>query len=113
MTKALEGGCFCGLVRYRFPEKPYPAGNCHCRMFQRLSGSAYVSWVVIPVIEFEYLGEKPKVLQSSSKATRHFCQDCGTPIAYIEKKRSDEIAVTLCSLDDRDSIVGVPDGLAA
>jgi hypothetical protein len=100
MTKALGGGCFCGLVRYRFPDKSYPAGNCHCRMCQRLSGSAYVSWVVIPVIEFEYLGEKPKILQSSSKATRHFCQECGTPIAYIEKKRPDEIAVTLCSLDD-------------
>ena len=60
MTKALEGGCFCGLVRYRFPDKPYPAGNCHCRMCQRLSGSAYVSWVVIPVTEFEYLEEKAK-----------------------------------------------------
>ena len=78
-------------------------------MCQRLSGSAYVSWVVIPLIEFEYLGEKPKILQSSSKATRHFCQECGTPIAYIEKKRPDEIAVTLCSLDDPERYTPIAD----
>jgi len=69
-------------------------------MCQRLSGSAYVSWVVISVTEFEYLGKKPKILQSYQKATRHFCQEWGTPIAYIQAKKPDEVAFTLCNLDD-------------
>ena len=109
MTKSIEGGCFCGHLRYRFPEQPYPAGNCHCRMCQRLSGSAYVSWVVIPITKFEYLGAEPKILKSSLKATRHFCQECGTPLAYIQEKRPDEIAVTVCSLDDPEKYVPTVD----
>ena len=102
MTNELEGGCFCGLVRYRFPKKSYQTGNCYYCRCQRLSVSTCASWVEIPVTEFEQVEEKLKILQSFQRATSYFCQGCGTLIVYVQKKRPDEIAVTLCSLDDPD-----------
>ena len=51
---------------------------------------AYVSWVVIPVTEFQYV---EKNQNSTAPPKLHAISvKIGTPIAYIQKKRPDEIA---------------------
>lgn len=37
----LEGGCFCGAVRYRMAGPPIYVNCCHCRDCQTLTGSAF------------------------------------------------------------------------
>ena len=57
----LEGGCFCGSIRYRIKEDSYPSANCHCTMCRRTSAAAYVSWIVVPTKDFDYIQGEPKL----------------------------------------------------
>jgi hypothetical protein len=42
LSKKLEGGCFCGAVRYRLLETPMFVQCCHCTECQNQTGSAFV-----------------------------------------------------------------------
>lgn len=37
----VEGGCFCGAVRYQLDSAPIYVNCCHCRDCQTLTGSAF------------------------------------------------------------------------
>ncbi len=99
MNNDIEGGCFCGSVRYRLEPSKYPSANCHCSMCRRISGAAFVSWMAIPVPCFEYTKGEPKKLISSSHGTRYFCQECGTPLVCVLDEDHKNIYITICSLD--------------
>ncbi len=99
MGEHIEGGCFCGSVRYNFEKNNYLSSNCHCSMCRRISGAAFVSWLAIPVPAFEYTKGEPKKLISSSQGSRYFCQDCGTPIVCLLEDYPESIYITICSLD--------------
>ena len=96
----IEGGCFCGSVRYSFERKDYPSANCHCSMCRRISGAAFVSWIAVPSSSFNYTQGGPKKLTSSSHGARYFCQDCGTPLVCILEEDQKNTYVTICSLDN-------------
>ena len=99
MAKYIEGGCFCGFIRYRFPVNDYPSGNCHCSMCRRISGAPYVSWMAIPVSDFEYSQGEPKKIISSSHGSRYFCPDCGTPVVCLLEEYPEQTYITINSLD--------------
>ena len=99
MSKKIEGGCFCGSVRYELPLNNYPSANCHCSMCRRLSGAPYVSWMSIPVRDFKYSQGKPTKIISSSHGSRYFCEHCGTPLVCILDEDPANIYITICSLD--------------
>ena len=99
MAEYIEGGCFCGFIRYRFPVNDYPSSNCHCSMCRSISGAPYVSWMAIPVSDFEYSQGEPKKIVSSSHGSRYFCQDCGTPVVCLLKEYPEQIYITISSLD--------------
>ena len=96
----IEGGCFCGSIRYSFEHKDYPSANCHCSMCRRISGAAFVSWIAVPSLSFNYTQGGPKKLVSSSHGARYFCQDCGTPLVCILEEDQKNTYVTICSLDN-------------
>jgi len=68
----LTGGCFCGRVRHEARGLAFNRTNCHCSICRR----------------------------TSEKATRSFCPECGTPLAFELDGARDEIDLTTCSLDD-------------
>jgi hypothetical protein len=47
MKTDLEGGCFCGAVRYRLLAPPMFVNCCHCTNCQNQTGSAFVINAVI------------------------------------------------------------------
>lgn len=95
----IEGGCFCGAIRYAIQAGDYPVANCHCSMCRRTSAAPFVTWMVVPIAAFEYRRGTPRVLQSSASGTRFFCARCGTPIACINTQHPDIIDITTGSLD--------------
>ena len=100
MDNVIEGGCFCGSVRYSFEPNNYSSANCHCSMCRRISGAAFVSWMAIPKPFFEYTKGDPKKLISSSHGARYFCQECGTPLACALEEDQKNIYITIGSLDE-------------
>ena len=100
MNNKIEGGCFCGSIRYSFESNNYPSANCYCSMCRRISGAAFVSWIAIPSSFFNYTNGAPKKLISSTHGVRYFCEDCGTPLVCILDEDQKNIYVTICSLDN-------------
>jgi hypothetical protein len=79
MSETLTGGCQCGAVR--FATKLVGRGSiCHCRMCQKAFGSFFGPLVTSH--DGRWTRGEPKWFQSSDKARRAFCPDCGTPLAY-------------------------------
>ena len=103
----LEGGCFCGKVRYRADEHTDSVSHCHCEHCRRASGGTVVTWVEVPRAGFQWTGEPPAVHAHESDwptgITRTFCGSCGTSITY-ERDGSEYLDVTAASLDDPESV---------
>ena len=99
MNKIIEGGCFCGSVRYSFESNDYLSANCHCSICRRTSGAPFISWMAIPLTYFEYNEGTPRKLIFSSQGTSYFCKDCGTPLTCLLDEYPKYIYVTICSLD--------------
>lgn len=105
----MQGGCFCGKIRYEIADGDYLVANCHCQMCRKTSAAAFVSWIIVPKDAFEYSQGTPKKLQSSSRACRDFCPDCGTPLAFSTEERPDKIDITTGSLDNPELAVPTVD----
>jgi hypothetical protein len=98
----LEGGCYCGKVRYVAEGEPMRKGQCHCRECQFITGGAPNMFVVMPSAGFAYTKGAPKQFARSdleNPVTREFCPDCGTHLATRPPGRP-VIVVKVGTLDD-------------
>jgi hypothetical protein len=77
----LEGGCYCGTVRYVADGEPMMKAQCHCRECQYISGGSPNMFLLMPVNGFSYTKGTPKTFTRSDlerAVTREFCAECGT-----------------------------------
>lgn len=96
----LNGGCFCGHLRYEAAGTPADETNCHCSICRRTTGAPFVAWFSVPRSDFRLLQGEPARFRSTPKATRSFCPRCGTQLTFEHDDFPDEIGVTTSSLDD-------------
>jgi hypothetical protein len=99
-VSGVEGGCFCGAVRYRVEESPVESDYCHCRMCQRAAGAPVVAWGTWPADRFTWTRGKPGTFASSPRGERSFCPTCGTSLTFVDPTDPGRIDVTLATLDD-------------
>jgi hypothetical protein len=80
MNAPLEGGCSCGIVRYRLTSEPLFVHCCHCLNCQRQTGSAFVINVLIEAERVEFLAGDPYPVDvprdDGSKQRIFRCPDC-------------------------------------
>ncbi|MFT4571224.1 MAG: hypothetical protein ACI8TX_002636 [Hyphomicrobiaceae bacterium] len=79
----LEGGCYCGAVRYELDGDPLFKGQCCCRECQYISGGSPNLVMGMPEAGFSYTKGSPKPFSRNdleTPVTREFCADCGTHI---------------------------------
>ncbi len=77
----VEGGCYCGSVRYVAEGDPMLKAQCHCRECQYLTGGSPNLFMAMPLDGFSYTKGQPKAFSRSDldrPVTREFCPDCGT-----------------------------------
>jgi hypothetical protein len=96
----LEGGCFCGAVRYRAVAPPLGSMICECQSCRRVAAAPSVPWLTFELAAFSFTRGEPETFRSSAGVRRAFCRDCGTPLTYLSDKTPTEIDVTTCSLDE-------------
>jgi hypothetical protein len=99
------GGCLCGRVRYQAGGEVSNLCFCHCSSCRRATGAPMVPWATFAVPHFSIVRGRLALYRSSPDVIRGFCVDCGTSLTYRREDRSDEIDVTLSSLDDADGLV--------
>jgi hypothetical protein len=125
----IEGGCYCGALRYKAVGEPLFKGQCHCRECQYISGGSVNVTMGMPSDGFSYTKGSPKAYSRSdleNPVVREFCAECGThtvsrppgmPAALIKVGTLDDpavfggpqIAIYLC---DRQAYHHVADGVA-
>ena len=79
----IEGGCYCGAVRYRAEGDPGFKVQCHCRECQYISGGSPNVTMAMPESGLTYTKGKPKGFSRKdlpTPVTREFCAECGTHI---------------------------------
>jgi hypothetical protein len=77
----LEGGCYCGSVRYVAEGEPMMKAQCHCRECQYITGGSPNMFVLMSPDGFSYTKGTPKRFARSDlekPVTREFCAECGT-----------------------------------
>ncbi|KUJ79559.1 GFA family protein [Ruegeria profundi] len=98
----VEGGCYCGAVRYRAEGEPIFKGQCHCRACQHVSGGGPNLFVLLPRDGFKYIAGAPKQYTRTDRAlavTREFCADCGTHLTTL-RPGVDPVILKIGTLDD-------------
>jgi hypothetical protein len=77
----VEGGCYCGAVRYRAEGDPVFRAQCHCRECQYISGGSPNVVMGVPERGFAYTlgaGKPFRRKDLPNPVTREFCAECGT-----------------------------------
>jgi hypothetical protein len=101
MTDAVyAGGCLCGAVRYQLTGTVSNPCYCHCVSCRRAAGAPMVPWGTFARAALRITHGTLTEFSSSPRVRRGFCPRCGTSLTYRHEARSDEIDVTLASLDD-------------
>lgn len=82
LRRESDGGCACGLVRYRMHEAPMFVHACHCTRCQRETGSPFAHHAMIEFSAFSVLAGQPEfVLVPTDSGNKHWvarCPDCRT-----------------------------------
>jgi len=99
----LEGGCYCGSVRYRAEGEPVFKGQCHCRECQYISGGHPNVVMGMPAAGFAYTKGSAKSYRRSDlerPVTREFCPDCGTHLLTRTPRVPGAVLIKVGTLDD-------------
>lgn len=99
----MEGGCFCGAVRFKVSGPLVGVGVCHCSDCQKAGGGAPNYVALAPRAVFEATKGEPRRYTSKGDSggdvTRVFCGNCGSPL-WSEPAAMPMVAVKLGAFDD-------------
>lgn len=108
---ALEGGCYCGNVRYTTEGDALFKGQCFCRECQHVTGGSPVVVMAVPAGGFNLTKGALRGFTRSdleNPVTREFCENCGTHIDTRAPSMPDAVLLKVGTLDDP-SVFGGPD----
>lgn len=82
MSKTLEGGCFCGEIRYQITGEPVLQHYCFCSDCLSITGTDGYAGYMVKNEDFSLIKGLPRTHDKISKEgqilKRHFCGTCGS-----------------------------------
>ena len=102
----LPGGCRCGSVRFRMETTPIITHCCHCRLCQKVSGSAFRVNAMIETRHLTILGGTPRPFQGAASHKEMQCAACGSAVWSHHPKLGEALAfVGVGMLDEGERLV--------
>jgi hypothetical protein len=99
----MEGGCFCGAIRYRLAGPFAGVRACYCRKCQYMSAGGPNYALMAAKSGFVLLKGAPRrhvaEADSGNPVARVFCGDCGT-FLYSDSPAYDVYPIRVGTLDD-------------
>ncbi|MHC1547877.1 GFA family protein [Phyllobacterium sp. K27] len=101
----LEGGCFCGKLRYCVTAAPLWTLMCHCTDCQEMTASAFSLCAIIATDSFSITSETQpeghrKTADNGAISTRFVCPECATWTHTQTTSSTEMMIVRPSSLDD-------------
>jgi hypothetical protein len=93
------GGCVCGGTRYVLKSRPLSVVDCHCIDCQKSAGAPYLTWGTMPRKDLILTKGEPRKIPCANRI-RSFAACCGTHLFFEDSQDSNNIDVTIASLDD-------------
>jgi len=105
----IEGGCLCGVVRYKYSGELLRTAICHCRDCQRASGSAFHVGVIVAGKGFTVTRGELRTHRTTGDSgrwiDRSFCPICGSGILHtLELRGPDFMVIKVGSLDEPSAV---------
>lgn len=100
---SLEGGCYCGALRFEAAGKPALKAQCHCRECQYITGGAPNLFMLMPLAGFRYTRGTPALFTRDdldAPVTREFCGTCGTHMVTRRLDMDSTLVLKIGTLDD-------------
>jgi hypothetical protein len=107
----IEGGCYCGGLRFKAEGESMFKGQCHCRECQYVSGGGPNFIMALPEDGFAYTLGAPKLFSRTdleNPVSREFCGNCGTHILTRAPGVAGMVILKVGTLDDP-SVYGGPE----
>ena len=101
--KIITGQCLCGDVRYEGHGEPKWVVHCHCKLCQRHSGAAFLTYVGFVLEDLTWRNQPPSAYKTDDGVERGFCSRCGSTMTFARPDRN-EISVFAGTMDDPDLI---------
>jgi hypothetical protein len=101
MLKTYEGGCHCGLVRFRVTGDLGDTVYCNCS----LCGMKGFLHLIVPLEQFQCTSGEGELstYQFGTRTAKHtFCRVCGVHPFYVPRSDPDKIDVNVRCLDGVD-----------
>ena len=105
----VDGGCYCGALRYSADINPERVVICHCTDCQITSGTAFRTIVQARAADFEMLEGTPRIYEkmgeSGNRRALAFCDQCGSHIYAASAEEPPELyALRVGTLEQRDRL---------
>lgn len=102
----IDGGCYCGSIRYTFDGEPKASAQCHCRECQYFTGGHPNLIMALPDDGLTITKGAPKTFARSDlevPRTRLFCGDCGTALGTVSPSFPGLTLIKVGTMDDASS----------
>ena len=104
----LRGGCLCGAVRYELDVPVSAIVACYCADCRRASGTAASLNARVPAAAWRVVEGATRVharaADSGRILHRHFCGECGSPIATRHADDPAQVILKIGSLDRQEGM---------